>query len=95
MNIHTLPLPANQVNTRDRDRAVARGADELMDRCEYALENQPEALHSARKIYRTACVGLYAALERHYRQRAGANGRAIRGGIHAATMHKKALPRQR
>ena len=48
--------------------ALERGCDELMTRCEYALENQPEALHSARKIYRTACLELYAALKRHYRE---------------------------
>jgi hypothetical protein len=49
-------------------KACLRGADELMDRCEYALENEPEALDSARAIYRTACLRLYAALEQHYRE---------------------------
>jgi hypothetical protein len=51
------------VRAASAEKAYLRGADELMERCEYALENQPEALHSARAIYRAACRMLYAALE--------------------------------
>ena len=50
------------------EKACLRGADELMTLCEFALENEPEALHSARTIYRAACLRLYAALEQHYRE---------------------------
>jgi hypothetical protein len=46
--------------------ALKRGADELMDRCAYALEQRPRALKNARKVYRDACFKLYRFLQRHF-----------------------------
>ncbi|MGB2621024.1 MAG: hypothetical protein WA857_21870 [Candidatus Acidiferrum sp.] len=47
--------------------AEKRGADELMNRCEYTL--RPRALKNARKAYRDACLKLYGFLRRHFRRR--------------------------
>jgi hypothetical protein len=47
--------------------AEKRGCDELMNCAEYVLQERPRALRHAREVYRTACLKLYAAIERHYR----------------------------
>lgn len=46
------------------DAALKRGADELMNRAEYALRERPRALEAARRAYRDLCMRLYRAIER-------------------------------
>jgi hypothetical protein len=58
-----------QVPTEREGRAMKRGADELMNRCEHDLANRPRALRNARELYRKMCLRLYAFLERHFRRR--------------------------
>jgi hypothetical protein len=52
---------------REDHPAYKRGADELMNRCEYAL--LPRAKKGARRVYLKACLALYAYLNRHFRRR--------------------------
>jgi hypothetical protein len=56
---------------RDDHPAEKRGADELMNRAEFALRNNPRALRHARKVYLAATRALYGCLERHFRRREG------------------------
>jgi hypothetical protein len=49
--------------------ALKRGADELMNRCEYALGKRPRALRNARDVYRKCCLKLYDFLRRHLKLR--------------------------
>jgi hypothetical protein len=53
---------------KGEDLALKRGADELMDRCEWALRRQPRALKLARKHYVDLCYYLHRAIVRAYRR---------------------------
>ena len=47
-----------------REAALKRGADELMNRAEYVLRDNPKALERARRAYRELCCLLFRAIER-------------------------------
>ena len=47
-----------------RDAALKRGADELMNLAEHVLEKNPRAIKQVRKIYESACLYIYRAIER-------------------------------
>lgn len=51
------------------ERALKRGADELVDRAEWVLRDRPRALKNLRSRYRAFCVSIYAVLERAMRRR--------------------------
>jgi hypothetical protein len=48
----------------NRDRALKRGADELMNLCEWSLRRRPRALKRARARYADLCVYLHRAIGR-------------------------------
>jgi hypothetical protein len=58
------------------DPAEKRGADELMNRCEYSLRGR--ALTKARRIYGRCLHGLYALLESHVPPELRRESRVIR-----------------
>jgi len=45
-----------------RDRALKRGADELMALCQWALRDRPRTLKQAQRRYAKLCVSLYQAI---------------------------------
>jgi hypothetical protein len=57
----------------DREqRAVERGADELMALAEFHFRKRPRVLLRLRKLYAWFCVHLYSTLERSYRRQTAA-----------------------
>ena len=59
-----LPSVSEILSADDVQRAVAAGADEMMNRVEFLLRNRPLALRQARQDYIALCAQLYmAALE--------------------------------
>jgi hypothetical protein len=50
------------------EEALKRGADELMNVCEFSLELRPLALAEARRLYRNCCHYLFLLLEEHRRR---------------------------
>jgi hypothetical protein len=49
------------------EAALKRGADELMNRAEYALRQKPRTLARLRRRYIEFCLHVYRAIERHTR----------------------------
>ena len=49
-------------------RAVARGADELMNLAEYHFAKRPRLVRRLRQAYRRLCVEIYRALERRWQK---------------------------
>ena len=45
-----------------RDRALKRGANELMALCQWALRDRPRTLKQAQRRYTKLCVSLYQAI---------------------------------
>jgi hypothetical protein len=60
---HFAPL---RVAECDMQAALNRGADELMNLCEFWLEPRPLALAEARRLYGNCCRYLFLLLEEHY-----------------------------
>jgi hypothetical protein len=54
---------------RDFSPALKRGADELMNRVEWALRNDRKALRGARRVYRRCCADLDRILKSHFEGR--------------------------
>lgn len=48
----------------EREAALKRGADELIDRLEWALRDHPRALANARRDYVALCIKLYRRISR-------------------------------
>lgn len=55
--------------SKHENRAVEAGADELMARLEWELQDRPRALRNARARYRECCAALLAQIERTSPQR--------------------------
>jgi hypothetical protein len=53
------------------EKAVKRGADELMNLCEWHFRKRPRVLARLRQAYRLLCLRLYCSLERSYRAKNG------------------------
>jgi hypothetical protein len=51
-------------SNESRDAALKRGADELMNRAEYALRGKPRALARVKRAYLDFCFLAYRAIER-------------------------------
>lgn len=59
----------NRYRTQRRERALERGADELMSLCEWALRDWPRKLKRARRGYALLCLRLDRAISRAQRRR--------------------------
>lgn len=61
--IFLVPSLCRIVNTDDAQKALKRGADDLMGIAEFSLRDRPFALKRAREAYIEVCLRLYRAIQ--------------------------------
>jgi hypothetical protein len=58
-----MPSLCGIVNAHDAQKALKRGADDLMGIAEFSLRDRPFALKRAREAYTEVCLRLYCAIQ--------------------------------
>jgi hypothetical protein len=61
----------NRFPSQLEEKAVERGADELVALAEFHFRDRPRALRNIRNAYKRFCAWLYRKLERSYRSQGG------------------------
>jgi hypothetical protein len=71
---------ADRLPSQREEKAVKRGADELMVLAEWHFRKKPRVLKRWRKEFAGFCTRLYSALERSYQRQTGSALRRKRKG---------------